>query len=151
MMNYQYKLGKIFGPSMVFAGYILLAFGLLTVYFSLASLGLVVLGCILAFTTSETSIDVQKNRYKITLKLAGFIALGKERSFEKNNRIEVKRFKGTHVTYSRSNRQSAVEVSDFRVYLIPSGSRNKILLARFNNKDEASETANTLQTCIPES
>lgn len=147
-MNTNYKLGKIFGPSMVFAGYILMVFGLLTIYFTLTSIGLAILGAFLAFTTSGTIVDTDKKQYKIYLKFIGFITVGKEKSFSKDDKIEVKKFKGRHVTYSRSNRQSAVEVGDYRIYLIKAESKKKILLARFDNEDEAIEESKNLISII---
>jgi hypothetical protein len=147
----NYKLGKIFGPSMVFAGYILMIFGVLTIYFSLTSIGLVILGAFLAFTSSGTIVKADENGYKSYLKLFGVIQVGKKRSFTKGDRIEANKFRGSHVTFSRSNRQSAVEVNDYRIHLIAADTKNKILLARFASEDEAMEELKNLKTLIPNS
>ena len=150
-MTTHYKLGKIFGPSMVFAGYILLVFGVLTIYFSLTSIGLALLGGFIAFTTSGTIVYAEQKLYKIYLRLFGFITVGKQKGFNKGDQIEVKKFKGSQVTYSRSNRQMKVEAIDYRIYLINSGSMKKVLVARFDNEDEAQEESKNLIALIHDS
>jgi hypothetical protein len=145
----NYKLGKIFGPSMVFAGYILMVFGVLTIYFTLTSIGLALLGAFLAFTTSGTEINAEKKEYNIYIKLFGFIPVGKEKSFYKDDQIEVKKFNGSHFTYSRSNRQSAVEINEYRIYLILANTKKKKLLAQFDTEEEALEESKNLIALIP--
>jgi hypothetical protein len=148
-MIIHYKLGKFFGPSMVFAGHMLMVFGILTLYFTITSLGLVCLGAIMAFTTSETLVDTEKRSYKSYLQLFGLLPIGKELSFDKDDTIEVKKFRGKYITYSTSNRQSSIEVSDYRVYLIKADSKKKNLLARFEKEDEAMEESRNIMALIP--
>jgi hypothetical protein len=144
----HYKLGKIFGPSMVFAGYILIVFGVLTIYFTFTSTGLALLGAIIAFTTSGTVIDTEKRQYKSYVRIAGIIRVGKELPFNTEDKTEVKKFKGKHATYSWSNRQSTTEVNDYRIYLIKADSKKKTLLARFEEEEEALEESRNLNAII---
>jgi len=144
----HYKLGKIFGPSMVFAGYILMAFGVLSLYFTISSIGLILIGAIIAFTTSGTTVETERHQYKKYLLLAGVLQIGKKQIFEKEDRIEVVKFKGKHLSISRSNRQSAVDSNDYRIYLTTSGSKKKILMARFETEEEAVQESTSIKTII---
>ena len=144
----HYKLGKIFGSSMVFAGYILMVFGVLSLYFTISSIGLILLGAFIAFTSSGTLIEPEKQQFKNYLLLFGFLQIGKKQSFEKEDRIEVKKFKGKHICYSRSNRQSTVDINDYRIYLITSQSKKKVLIARFVTEEEAIEESTSIKSII---
>ncbi len=148
-MIINYKLGKIFGPSMVFAGYILMVFGILTLYFTLSSIGLVIIGTLIAFTSSGTRVETEKRQYKRYLLLAGVLLIGKNQSFENDDVIEVKKYKGTHRTYSMSNRQSTVEINDYRLYLIKRDPRRKIWVASFDTEEEAFKEIEILRTIVP--
>ena len=79
----------------------------------------------------------------------GLLPIGKELSFDKDDTIEVKKFRGKYITYSTSNRQSSIEVSDYRVYLIKADSKKKNLLARFEKEDEAMEESRNIMALIP--
>lgn len=147
-MIIRYKLGKTFGPSMVFAGYIIMVFGVLTTYFTFTSIGLILLGAVLAYTISGTLVDTEKREFKSYLRLAGFIPIGKVTSCSSDDAIEVRKFKGSHVTYSTSNRQSSIEVNEYRIYLINAGSKKKILLARFEKEEEAMDESRNLNAIV---
>ena len=144
----HYKLGKLFGPSMVFAGYILMVFGLLTIYFSLTSFGLTLLGAFLAFTRSGTIVDSEKRQYKNYLRIFGLITVGKEKPFNRDDNIEVKKFKGSYITSSWSNRQSKIKVSDYRIYLTKAHTKKKTILARFDTEEEALAESKNLMSLI---
>lgn len=147
-MIIHYKLGKLFGPSMVFAGYILMVFGVLTIYFSLTSIGLTLLGAFLAFTTSGTIVDPEKKQYKNYLRLFGLIPVGNEKSFNRDDKIEAKKFRGSYVTSSWSNRQSKIKVIDYRIYLTKADTKKKTILARFDTEDEALQESKNLMALI---
>ena len=147
-MIINYKLGKIFGPSMVFAGYILMVFGVLTLYFTISSIGLILIGVLIAFSSSGTIVEPELQKYKNYLLLAGVLQIGKKQAFEKEDRIEVKKFKGKHLSFSRSNRQSAVDSNDYGIYLITSRSKKKILMARFEAEEEATEESTNIKVII---
>ena len=141
-------LGRIAGPSAVFSGYSLLFFGALTLYFSLMAIPLLLLGGIFVFSTSEVLIDEVGKCYKYRIKLFGFLPIGSLKPFQPGDEIQVKHVKGKYITYSRSNRQSAVSVDDYRVYLREAGTRKKILMGKFNSEEIAYMEARRLKGII---
>lgn len=147
-MIINYKLGKIFSPSMLIAGYILMIFGVLTLYFTISSIGLVIIGALIAYTSSGTRVEAEKGQYQSYFLLAGVLQIGKKQVFEKEDRIEVKKFKVKYSRFRRSNRLSDIEINDYRIYLIKDHSKKKVLMARFDTEEEAREELNLLQANI---
>ena len=142
------NLGRLAGPSAVFSGYSLLFFGVITIYFSLMAIPLILLGAIMAFSTSAVFIDPDKKLYKYQVKLFGLIPVGSCKAFHAGDEIRLKHVKGKYFTYSRSNRQSSLAVDDYRVYLIEAGTHKKITIGKFNSEDEAAKEANRLTGII---
>lgn len=144
----NYKLDKITGPSGVMAGYILLVFGLVTVYFSYTAIPLVILGSIMSFSYQGTRIMYDKKRYQSYLALFGFIRLGFWLPFEKSDTILIKKFKGKYTSFSRSNRRTDMKVEDYRILLKTSYNNKKLHLAKFQNKEECEKKAKELVDLI---
>jgi hypothetical protein len=143
-MNQNYKLDKLFGPSGTFAGFILFIVGLSTVYFTLTAIPLILLGAVMAFSFYESQIDPLKKCYRISLKLIGLYPVGKWNSFHNGDKILVQQYSGRHSTFSRGNRQLDIDVSDYRVVLIPEGSNTTVHLAKYPTEVQAQELARQL-------
>lgn len=133
---------------MVLAGYILMVFGVLTLYFTISSLGLCLIGAMIAFSSTGTLVEIEKKQYKSYLLLAGVLQIGKAQTFAKKDRIEVKKFKGKNTPLRWFNRQSASEINDYRIYLITNRAKKKILLARVEKEEEAMRERELLQAVI---
>ena len=144
----RYRISKITGPSGVFAGYILLVFGLVALYFSLTAIPVIILGAILAFSTQGSVIDFGSKRYKPLFYLFGFLPFGSWVDLEPDDTVYTKHMKGRYITLSRSNRKSAREVEDYRVILQRDADRKKLTLARFQSESEASDLVNKIQTVL---
>jgi hypothetical protein len=140
-----YKLDRLFGPSATFAGYVLLAAGLITVYFTLTSIPLLLLGTFMAFSFYSSQIDIIKKCYRINLHLFGIYPIGKWINFQPGDTISTRHFKGKYTTYSRANRQNNIIRQDFRVVLIQADSAKKIHIAKFSDETEAKKLEEKLK------
>jgi hypothetical protein len=144
----NYKLDKLTGSSGIFAGYVLLVVGLITVYFTLTAIPLILLGGIMAFSFQSSQIDLVKRCYRYNLNLFGLWPMGRWKDFNKGDKILVQNFKGKSTTYSASNRQLDITNSDFRVILQLEGDVKKVALAKFQAEPEALELAGKLREII---
>jgi hypothetical protein len=74
-MIQKYKLEKLTGPSGIFAGYVLLIVGIITIYFTLTSIAIILLGGLMAFSFRRSEIDPVEKRYRLTPYFSAFILL----------------------------------------------------------------------------
>jgi hypothetical protein len=144
----NYKLDKLTGPSGVFAGYVLLAAGIITIYFSLTAVFLILLGGLMAFTYQGTQIDQSGKRYRSIIVIAGFYPMGKWIDFIKTDEIHVRKISGKYVVFSRSNRQLDIPQTDFRVILLPTVGKKELHLAKFQSETEARKLAADLEALL---
>jgi hypothetical protein len=147
-MIQNYKLDTLFGPSAIFAGYVLLAVGLITVYFTFTAIPLILIGAAMAFSFYSSQIDSGNKCFRVSLNLFGFYPVGKWIDFNTTDEITVERFKGHYNIYSRSNRQLQVTVSDFRVVLVSGNTKKKTHLAKFPSEAGAIGLAKQLEKII---
>ncbi len=99
------KIDKVFGPSGVFAGYVLMTVGLISSFYYPTALILLVIGGYTAFTTSGTIIDTDKKRIKHYISHFGLLKSGKWLELESFTGIQISRSNISYSTFSRSNRQ----------------------------------------------
>ncbi len=144
----NYKLDKLVGPSGVIAGYILLFFGFIILYFTLTAIPVILTGATLAFSYRGTRIKFDKKRYQSYLALFGFIRIGVWLPFEKSDTVLVEQFKKKNNPFRRIKNNSDIETEDFRILLKPSYDDKKMTLARFHNEQEAKEKAEELVALI---
>jgi hypothetical protein len=144
----NYKFDKLAGPSGVMAGYILIFFGLITLYFTLTAIPVIILGGLMAFSYKGSRIKFDKKRYQNYLSLFGFIRIGVWLPFEKSDAISVQQFKGKNTSFSRSNRKTDAEVREFRIILNSSYNDKAIPIAQFQNEQEAKEKAEELKSLV---
>lgn len=144
----NFRLDKLFGPSGVTAGYIVLFFGMITIYFTLTAIPLIILGCIMAFSYRGTKMRMDKKRYQSYLALFGIIKTGVWLPFEKSDTLLVEKFKGKYISSGRSNRRASVLAEDFRILLKTSYNDKKIAIARFQDEKSAIEKAKEIEAMI---
>jgi len=144
----NYKLDKLVGPSGVMAGYILLFFGLITLYFTLTAIPVILTGATMAFSYKGTRVKLDKKRYQSYLALFGFIRIGVWLPFEKSDVILVEQFKAKYTLFSRISIKSGPEVKEFRLLLKTSYNNKKIPVALFQNEKEAKEKAKELADLV---
>ena len=143
MERKNYKLGHVAPPSAVFAGYLLMLFGICTVYFSLTALFLFIIGATLSFTTGYFEIDTIKKYYRPHLRIMGFIKYGERIPFPEDPEFVVRKFKGSYAVSSLSNRISKSGISNYRIYLM--SGRKKKLVALKDSEAEAQREVKIIQ------
>jgi len=133
----KYHHGKFFGPSSSYSGYIFIAVGIFTSYYSLLSLTLLIPGFFLAFTSNGTLIDFENKRVKSYTLLFGFIMTGKWTEVSQFTRFSIEKVTGRFSTYSRANVRFDMGVTDIRLLLVNHNKSKKITINKYANFEEA--------------
>ncbi len=131
------KLDKPFGPAGVSAGIVLLVVGIFTVYNSLFSIILIVIGAFAGLTSTSTTIDFNKNRVKFSNNLFGIIHLGKWIKLDPKMKIGIKKSKQVWRTSSWSNRTLDIKKEDFRIFLYDFDEKQILPIMKSNSQIEA--------------
>lgn len=130
------KLGKFFGPSSSYSGYVFIGCGVFFSFYSLLALTLLIPGIFMAFTYNGTILDIDKKRVKSYTALFGIFKTGKWISINEFTRFKVIKATKRYTTYSRANVRFDRTFSDIELLLV---SRNdkKIVINKFNNYEDA--------------
>jgi hypothetical protein len=147
-MIQHFKLHRITGPSGIFAGYVLLVVGVLTVYFTLTAVPLILLGGILAFSYRESQINKETKQYKADILLWGIYPMGKWTEFRKEDTVTIEKITGVYLPFSkRSDRLSSFQPV-FRVSLNTNEKRKPVILAEFIDEVDAIKLSDELKLLI---
>ncbi|HPK04993.1 MAG TPA: hypothetical protein PK908_03790 [Bacteroidales bacterium] len=119
-MKETFKFEKTFGPVASFSGYVILITGLITTYFSLTGLILVLFGAFIGLTNSCTTIDYSNGKAKFSNNLFGVIKTGKWLDLSESMRLGIMKSHKTYRTYSKSNRILDISASQIKIYLFDS-------------------------------
>jgi hypothetical protein len=136
-MIVKHKLDKSFGPSGTFAGYVLVGFGLLTIYSSWIGLILVLIGAFIGFSSTGSVIDTDKKRIKFSNNLFGFIKTGKWVDIDPSMKVGVKESNVTWTTFSSSNRSIDTVKKDFRIVLCDAEENEIMEISKSNSVEDA--------------
>lgn len=136
------KIDKVFGPSGVFAGYVLMTVGLISSFYYPSALFLLAIGGYTAFTTSGTIIDTDKKRIKHYISHFGLLKSGKWLEMESFSGIQISRSNISYSTFSRSNRQLDTKKKGYRILLVDK--KAGIPLMHCNSLDDAKVEAERL-------
>lgn len=139
------KLDKVAGRSGSFAGYVLIVTGVISTWFSLTGIAVILLGSLIAFTRTGCRIDTTGKKIQPYLAWFGIFRQGKWLSIEEGDEIVALRYSGSYVVSSRSNRTTSSKVSDFRVYLVRFIQKNKITLGKYAEEEQATSEAEELR------
>ncbi len=104
------KFGKSFGPVGSTAGMVMVAAGLLLIFFHLTAVVLVLIGAFTGFSYSGSSIDFEKKRVRFLNNLFGFIRIGRWLNIESTMKIGIRESTVTWRAYSQGNR--SIDVAD---------------------------------------
>lgn len=131
------KLDKSFGPVGSFSGIIVFVAGLTSIWFSLLSLILVVIGAFVGFTYSSTEIDFDQKRVRFLNNLFGIIKTGEWLKVKTDMKIGIHRSGKIWRTYSGGNRTLDSTTEDFRLILYDSKGKELMPLAKTKDVDLA--------------
>lgn len=143
-MKEDYRIGKLFGQTAVYAGYSLIVFGVIIVYFSLTGLILIFAGLFMALTCEGTIIDFDKRRLKSYTSLFGLIKTGKWYSVDHFARFSIYSSKRSSTTYSRGNVPLTLKSQDIRLALISKDGSKKIVINKYSSFEAARREMNEL-------
>jgi hypothetical protein len=145
------RLGKFFGPSSSYSGYVFIACGIFTSTFSLLALTLLLPGFFMAFTYNGTKIDIENKRIKAYSALFGVFKTGKWINADQFTRFSIIKATKKYTTYSRTNVRFDMNVSDIKLLLVNRDSSKQIVLNKYSNFEDAHKEMEELsQLLLPE-
>jgi len=145
------NLGKFFGPSSSYMGYIFIISGIVAVSYSLLGLTLLIPGFFMAFTYNGTFIDIENKRVKPYTSLFGIFKTGKWIDANQFTRFNIIKATKKYTTYSRANVRFDMNVSDIELLLINRNGSKKIVLNKYSNFEDAHKEMEELsQLLLPE-
>jgi hypothetical protein len=131
------NLGKFFGPSSSYMGYIFIACGIFASAYSLLALTLIIPGVFMAFTYNGTIIDTDKKRLKPYTSLFGIFRTGKWIDTDQFTRFNIIKATKKYTTYSRANVRFDMDVSDIELLIINRNGSKKVVLNKYSNFEDA--------------
>jgi hypothetical protein len=131
------NLGKFFGPSSSYMGYVFIVCGIVASTYSLLALTLLIPGFFMAFTYNGIIIDIDKKRLKPYTTLFGIFRTGKWIDADQFTRFNIIKATKKYTTYSRTNLRLDMNVSDIELLLINRNGTKKIILNKYTNFEDA--------------
>jgi hypothetical protein len=131
------SLDKSFGPVGSSAGTLLFFGGLVSLYFSLTGLVLVLLGAFVGFSSSSTAIDFQNRRMRFSNDIFGFVKTGKWIDLEPEMKLGFRHEGRAWRSYSLSNRAVDVATNDFRIFLFDSTGKTIMPVLKTDTPEKA--------------
>jgi hypothetical protein len=145
------NLGKFFGPSSSYMGYIFIISGIVAINYSLLALTLLIPGFFMAFSYNGTFIDTDNKRVKPYTALFGIFKTGKWIDANQFTRFNIIKATKKYTTYSRANVRFDMNVSDIELLLINRNGSKKIVLNKYSNFEDAHKEMEELsQLLLPE-
>jgi hypothetical protein len=142
------NLGKFFGPSSSYAGYVFIACGIFTATYSLLALTLLIPGLFMAFTYNGTLIDTDKKKLKSYTTLFGIFRTGKWIDADQFTRFNIIRATRKYTTYSRGSVRFDMNISDIELLLTNRNGTKKIILNKYNNFEDARKEMEELRDIL---
>ena len=137
--------GKFFSPQQSYMGYIFIACGILTCYYSLNTLFLIIPGGFLAFTYTGTLIDKVNKRVKPYTAYFGIFKSGKWIEANQFSRFKIIKSKRTYTSYSRGGIRLDMNNCDLRLILLKKEGNKSIVVNVFSNLEDAQKEMEELK------
>lgn len=131
------NLGKFFGPSFSYAGYVFIGCAIFVSFYSLLALTLLIPGFFIAYTYNGTLIDTDKKRVKSYTSLFGIIRTGNWVSTDHLTRFSVRKSTKVYTTRSQANLRNDMVKSDIELLMMNKSGSKKIVLNKFKNPEDA--------------
>ena len=148
MALYNNNLGKFFGPSSSYAGYVFIAVGVFMATYSLLTLTLLLPGIFMAFTYNGTLIDTKRKKLKPYTALFGIIKTGTWIDTDQFTRFNIIKATKSYSSYSRGSVKFNMNVSDIELLLINRNGTKKIVLNKFKNFEDAQKEMEELRSIL---
>lgn len=135
------KIDKVFGPSGVFSGYVLMAVGVISSFFYLEAIVLVLFGAYTAFSSSGTVIDTEEKKVKHYFSHFGLLNAGKWIALDNFLAIKISKSNVSYSTFSRSNRQTNMKKIGYRISLAGQSQKKDIPFQHCKTIEDAKNEA----------
>jgi hypothetical protein len=142
------NLGKFFGPSTSYAGYVFIGCGILASAYSLLTLTLLIPGFFMAYTYNGTIIDTDRKRLKPYTSLFGIFKTGKWIDSNQFTRFNIIKVTKKYTSYSRGSVRFDMDVSDIELQLINRNGSKKIVLNKYSNFEDAHKEMDELSDIL---
>lgn len=139
------KLDKCFGPIGSQAGMFVIFLSLIITWFNWLGILPLIVGVLVGFSYTSTSIDIGNKRVRYINNYFGFIKSGKWINIESDMLIGIKKSDIVWEAHSRSNRTFGIEDKDFRVLLCNAHHKEIMELKKSNTFDNAKQFAHLLK------
>lgn len=133
------KLDKSFGPVGSFSGIIVFIGGLGTIWLSLFSLILILIGAFVGFSYSSVEIDFDQKRVRFLNNLFGIIKSGQWINVKPDMKIGISKSNKAWRSYSGGNRILDVPSVDYRLILYNASGKKLMPLKKFGDLITAKE------------
>jgi hypothetical protein len=141
------NLGKFFGPSSSYMGYVFIICGIVAASYSPLALTLLIPGFFMAYTYNGTIIDTDKKRLKPYTALFGIIRTGKWIDADQFTRFSIIKATKKYTSYSRANVRFDMDVSDIELLIVNRNGSKKVILNKYSNFEDAHKEMEEL-SCI---
>jgi len=130
------RIEKPFGPGGSWTGIFIFLAGIITTYYTLAGLALVIPGAFIGFTSTSTIIDINSRRARHVYYIFGILPVGKWIKIEYGMKLGLKK---VHRGYRTSTRGHSLDVhiNDIRIILYSFNNKEIMPLKRFESADAA--------------
>ncbi len=137
MAVFNNNLGRFFGPSQSYMGYVFIAVGIFAMSYSITALFLVIPGAFMAFTYTGTIIDTDNKRVKPYTSLFGILRTGKWINMDQFTRFNIIKSTRKYTSYSRGSVRFDMDISDIRLLLINRDGKRKVVMNKYSKFEEA--------------
>jgi hypothetical protein len=139
------KLGKFFGPSSSYMGYVFIICGIVATTYSLLALTLLIPGFFMAFTYNGTIIDTDNKRVMPYTSVFGIFKTGKWIDADQFTRFNIIKATKKYTSYSRANVRFDMNVSDIELLLVNTNGTKKVILNKYSNFEDAQKEMQELK------
>lgn len=148
-MNYDYLIGRSFPPSMRYGAYLVLAAGLFNLlYTPIIAILISLAAAFVAFADTRVRFDVEQMRYQSHNSFLG-LRLGSWHSLKGFKEICILKSTVKTQAYSRTLQTAETSANQYySVHLLNQNHRTKVLVARFESPQEASNAAEELSEAL---
>ncbi len=142
------KIENTFGILGVFAGIVILIFGVYACFYSWIGYTTVIVGLFLTFTNTSTKIDIDNKKVKFSNNLFGIFSVGYWTEIKPGMTISVHKTTKSQNIFSFSNQKTTQTIKDYRVMLLNENGQAIMPLKRFDKKEEAEKEIKELKENI---
>ncbi len=136
-MKIENSIERTFGPSVIFAGYVLTVAGILALTQSLAGIFLIIAGAFIAFSVSGTVIEKEKDRLKYYTKIFGIFKQGRWENLSDYHELTITKNRKVRTVHSLSDRTMEIKETGYYIYLVKANHQRAVPVKRCKTLEEA--------------